>query len=136
MLDFQLEILNDNSKCRYRIGSSYGWVNLELCSMETSGIKSISNGNTKKELYYQLLTLNSIRSEEKRNKSDYVKNCTHLDVFNLHSFKNGEKRDMGHIHEYNKKYTCICCRKSFKEKDFIENHKPRSAQELRNLRIE
>jgi hypothetical protein len=136
MLDFQLEVLNDHSKCRYQIGGSYGYSNLELCSMETTGIRSISMGNTKKELYYQLLTLNEIRSQEKRNKTDYVRNCTHLDTFNLHSFEKNEKRDMGHIREYNGKFTCLCCRKSFNEFAYMENHKPRSAQELRDLRIE
>lgn len=116
MLQYQLDILNDGSKCRYQIGSSYGRMNLEKCSMQTSGISSVSMGNTKAELYYQLQTLLSVRSSEKRDKIDYVKNCLHMDTFNLHSFKDNEKREMTHIRESTDLdgkfvYTCYTCHK-------------------------
>ena len=136
MLDFQLEVLNDHSKCRYQIGSSYGHMNLELCSMECTGIKSISMGNTKSELYYQLLTLNSIHSEERTNKVDYVKNCTHLDTFNINHFE-GEKKDVSHIYKNPKgENICLCCKKVVSEAVSIESHKSRSSDELRKLRID
>ncbi len=121
MLQYQLEALNDGSKCRYQIGSSYGRMNLEKCSMQTTGISSVSMGNTKAELYYQLQTLLSVRSSEKRNKIDFVKNCLHMDTFNLHSFKDDEKREMSHIRESTDLdgkfvYTCITCKKQVSKK--------------------
>lgn len=138
MLYTLIDRLNEGSKCRYQLGFSYGWINLELCSMQTTGIKSISNGNTKKEMYYQLQTLLSIRHEEKTNKIDYVKNCTHLDTFNIHHFE-GKKQNVSHIRlstvKNVKKYVCVCCRKNLTKAQYDKSIIPRSAQELRDLWI-
>ncbi len=141
MLELQVEILNDWSKCRYRLGSSYGHVNLELCSMQTTGIRSISLGNTKAELYYQLVTLNEIHSQEQNNKVDYVKNCKHLDTFNISSFKDDEKRDMSHIREstdLNGKfvYTCYTCHKKVSKAVAEFCQVPKTRNELRSLRFD
>lgn len=135
MIDFQLDILNSNSKLRYQIGGSYGKVSLELCSMETTGIRSISMGNTKAELYHQLVVFNDITHHEKTNKIDRRSNCTHLDVFNINHF-NGEKRNVSHIREYAGKYQCLCCEKTFNEAQYEKSIIPRSADELRKMRIE
>ena len=136
MLEEMVQHLNDISKCRYKLGWSYGKVNLEQCSMECTGISTLSVGNTKKELYYQLRMLLDWHSFETRNKRDYVDNCTHLDVFNIHNFKKGEKRNVSHIHEYNGKYTCSTCKKEFTEKQYKLNIVPKSAEQLRKMRIE
>ena len=136
MLESMVEQLNDISKCRYQIGHSYGMVHLEKCSMECTGISMLSQGNTKKELYYQLRTLLDWHSFETRSKQDYVDNCTHLDVFNIHTFKKGEKRNVSHIREYEGKYTCSTCKKEFTEKQYKLNIVPKSADQLRKMRIE
>lgn len=136
MLDFKIQALNDISKCRYSIGSSYGYYNLEKHSMECTGISMISQGNTKKELYYQLCVYFDILHAEKKAKADYVKNCTHLDVFNIHGMKEGEKRNMSHIREYNGKFSCLTCQKQVKEAEFILSNVPRTRAELRALRYE
>ena len=70
MLDFQLERLNDQTKCRYQIGRSYGYYHLERASMECTGIDSVSLGNTKRELYYQIQTHLKIQEAEKNRKAN------------------------------------------------------------------
>ena len=135
MLESLVEQLNDISKCRYQLGHSYGRVHLEKCSMECTGISMISQGNTKKELYYQLLTLLDWISHEKRDKADYTKNCTHHDVFNIHHIEEGEKIDAGHINKYGDEIQCVTCKKTFNEKEYEENHIPKSREELRKMRV-
>ena len=136
MLKSMVEQLNLISKCRYSLGGSYGKMNLEKHSMECTGISDLSIGNTKKELYYQLRMLLDWYSFEKRSKADYVKNCTHHDVFNIHSFKDGEKRNASHIHEYDGKYQCMTCKKTFTKEQYEKSQIPKSREELRNMRIE
>ncbi len=136
MLENMIEQLNKISKCRYKLGGSYGMVHLEKCSMECTGISMVSQGNTKKELYYQLCTLLEWHHFERRSKQDYVENCTHNDVFNLHGFKKGEKHNTSHIREYNGKYTCITCKKEFTKEEFEADQKPKSVEQLRKMRID
>lgn len=134
MLDFKLAALNDNSKCVYTIGSSYGYYNLEKKSMQTTGISMISQGNTKKELYYQLCAILDVRRAEKFDKIDFKENCQHLDTFNTHSFKDNEKRDMSHIREYEGKFYCLTCGKNdFTKKEYDNSHKPRTRQQLNKI---
>jgi len=136
MLESLVERLNQVSKSRYQIGHSYGMVHLEKKSMECTGISTISQGNTKKELYYQISTLLTWLNHEKTQKQDYVKNCTHHDVFNIHHLKENQKEDASLIHEYHGKYECITCGKNFTKKEFDESHKPRSREELSKMRYE
>ena len=136
MLESLLKQLNNISKCRYQIGHSYGLVHLEKCSMECTGISIVSQGNTKKELYYQLNTLLEWYNFEKRANHDYVKNCTHHDVFNLHSFKPNEKRNNSHIHEYNGEYVCITCNKKFTKEQYEQSIIPKTVEQLRDMRVE
>ncbi len=140
MLESLIESLNDISKCRYQLSGSYGYVGLQKMSMECTGISEISTGNTKKELYYQLQTLFNWKSAEKRSKMDYVKNCTHHDVFNIHHFEKNEKRDESHIRDYERKgktiYECITCKKQFTKKQYEESHIPKDVETLRKMRIE
>ena len=139
MLSFALERLNAGTKCKYNIGSSYGYYNLERASMECTGIDSISMGNTKKELYYQIQTFLKIKEAEKNRKADFVKNCTHHDVFNLAFVKDSEKVNAGHISKFGSVsksyYECITCRKSFTKSEYEENQKPKSRDELIKMRV-
>jgi hypothetical protein len=140
MLENLIESLNDISKCRYTLGGSYGRVSLQKMSMECTGISMISEGNTKKELYYQLQTLFNWKSAEKRSKMDYIKNCTHHDVFNLHSFDKNEKRDESHIRDYERKgktvYECITCKKQVSKDVWTKSHIPKDVETLRKMRFE
>lgn len=135
MLENLVERLNDISKCRYRLGGSYGYTSLEKCSMECTGISMVSQGNTKKELYYQLQLLFDWLNHEQNDVMDYIKNCTHHDVFNLHSIKN-EKIDASHIREYEGKYTCLTCKKEFTKQEYEKSIIPKSAKQLRGMRVE
>lgn len=148
MLENMVKQLNDISKCRYSLTGSYSQVGIYKNSMECTGVSDLSIGNTKKELYYQLRMLLDWHSFEKRSKQDYVKNCTHHDVFNLHSFKDGEKRDESNIREYtetkgkgkNKKevtyYQCLTCKKRLSKKVYDQSHIPKDVETLRSMRIE
>jgi len=138
MLDYSIERLNDVSKCKYQIGSSYGYYNLEKRSMMCTGISNIATGS-KREIYEIIHSYLKIRYEENNSKEDYVKNCTHLDIFNLHSIKESDFVDNGHIYRYQDKgnfvYCCMTCGKSdFTEKEYHENHKKRTLKELQTLR--
>ncbi len=139
MLELLIDQLNDISKCRYSLGGAYGGVNLQKKSMECTGISMLSDGNTKKELYYQLQMLLDWHSYEKRSKADYVKNCTHHDIFNLHSFKEGEKRQSSHINKYEEKgskyYQCITCNKKVSKAVYEASRIPKSHDELKNMRV-
>ena len=135
ILEGLVKQLNDISKCRYQLGHSYGMVHLEKASMECTGISMVSQGNTKKELYYQLRTLLDWHSFEQRSKADYVKNCTHHDVFNVHHFKDGKKENVSHIREYKGKYQCITCKKIVSKKEYEQSIIPKSAEELRKMRV-
>ena len=139
MLRFSLERLNDQTKCRYQIGRSYGYYHLERASMECTGIDSVSMGNTKRELYYQIQTHLKIQEAEKNRKADYIKNCSHYDVFNIHHIKEGEKVKAGHIFEYELKgktvYQCITCQKFFTKSEYETNQKLKSHDELIKLRV-
>ena len=64
-LEATLSLLNQNSKRVYRLGFSYGKVNLEVLEKGTS-INTVSVGNTKSELYYQLQTVLNYISREKK----------------------------------------------------------------------
>lgn len=136
MLESMIGQLNDASKCKYELGHSYGQVHLYKKSMECTGISNISIGNTKKELYYQLRVLLDYLRTEETQVQDYVKNCTHHDVFNIHSIKEGEKTDASNIHEYKGKFECMTCRKEFTEKEYIKSKIPKSREQLRKMRIE
>jgi len=150
MLEDMIENLNEISKCRYQLGHSYGMVHLEQASMECTGISIVSQGNTKKELYYQLQTLFDWLSKEKRSKMDYIKNCTHHDVFNIYmgQFKNGAKHNVSHIQEYertlgkgkNKKtekyYECMTCKKELSKDVYDASIVPKSQTQLANMRID
>ena len=143
MLSFALERLNAGTKCKYKIGSSYGYYNLERASMECTGIDSISMGNTKKELYYQIQTFLKIKEAEKNRKADFIKNCTHHDVFNLHYLKDNDMVNHGHIFksEIKKKYQklityqCLTCKKFFRKSEYEENQRPKSRDELIKMRV-
>ena len=143
MLSFALERLNAGTKCKYKIGSSYGYYNLERASMECTGIDSISMGNTKKELYYQIQTFLKIKEAEKNRKADFIKNCTHHDVFNLHYLKDNDMVNHAHIFksEIKKKYQklityqCLTCKKFFRKSEYEENQRPKSRDELIKMRV-
>jgi len=139
MLHFSLERLNDDTKCRYQIGRSYGYYHLERASMECSGIDSVSMGNTKRELYYQIQTHLKIKEAEKNRKEDYIKNCSHYDVFNIHYIKDNEKVKAGHIFKYESKgktvYQCITCKKFFAKSEYETNQKLKNRKQLLELRI-
>ena len=143
MLSFALERLNAGTKCKYNIGSSYGYYNLERASMECTGIDSISMGNTKKELYYEIQTFLKIKEAEKNRKADFIKNCTHHDVFNLHYLKDNDMVNHGHIFksEIKKKYQklityqCLTCKKFFRKSEYEENQRPKSRDELIKMRV-
>ena len=139
MLSFALERLNAGTKCKYKIGSSYGYYNLERASMECTGIDSISVGNTKKELYYQIQTFLKIKEAEKNRKADFVKNCTHHDIFNLHYLKDNDMVNHGHIFKYELKgttvYQCLTCQKFFSKSEYEKNQKPKSRDELIKMRV-
>lgn len=136
MLRDMIDSLNSISKCKYALGGAYGKVSLEKNSMECTGISTISSGNTKAELYYQLSAILDYIRHEKNDKMDYVKNCTHHDVFNLHSFKDGEKRNSSHIREYDGKFKCITCGKQVTKKVYEDSIIPKDVQTLRNMRVE
>jgi hypothetical protein len=137
MLESMIEQLNDISKCRYALNGSYGHVGVCKKSMECTGISDLTTGNTKKELYYQLSAILDWHSFEKRSKADYIKNCTHHDVFNIHHMK--EKKNVSHIHEYEEKgekyFMCITCQKKFTKQEYEKSKKPKSADELREMRV-
>lgn len=136
MIESVLKQLNDISKCRYQIQGSYGKLNLEKCSMECTGISNLSQGNTKKELYYQIRMILDWHSFETRSRMDHVVNCVHHDVFNLHTFNKGEKRNESHIREYNEKYVCITCKKEFTKEQYKKSIIPKSVKQLRKMRFE
>lgn len=139
MLESMVKNLNEISKCRYGLSHAYGRVSLIRYSMECTGISNISTSNTKSELYYQMSTLFEwLRSEEKA-KTDYVKNCPHLDVFNISmsQFDNGQKHNVSHIREIDGKYQCITCQKDdFTKQEYEASQKPRSQNQLRKMRID
>ena len=137
MLESMVKQLNDISKCRYQIGHSYDMVHLEKCSMECTGISMVSTGNTKKELYYQLDTLLRWHNIERNDKYDYVKNCTHHDVFNIHlsQFDHDEKYDVSHIREHQGKYLCMTCKKECSKEEYEKSIIPKSREQLRGMRV-
>ena len=134
-LESMVKQLNDISKCHYRLSGSYGKTDLEKNSMECTGISMLSQGNTKKELYYQLRMILDWHSFETRSIQDYVKNCTHHDVFNIHNFQKDEKRNESNIREYKGKYICLTCQKEFSKKEYEKSIIPKSVEQLRKMRV-
>lgn len=132
MLENVLKQLNSISKCRYKLAGSYGLTHLEKCSMECTGISSLSFGNTKKELYYQIRTLLDWHSFEKNSKQDYVKNCTHHDIFNI---RNNEKINASNIRLYHNEYRCLTCSKKFTKEQYEKSIIPKTSDELRSMRL-
>ena len=130
MLEDKVNALNQVSKCRYRLGTSYDAYNLEQCSMETTGISTVSFGNTTQELYYQLCVTIEVMKHEKENKTDYVKNCLHMDTFN--HFEG--KRNVSHIYEKDGKFKCMTCKNNVSKKIYADSIKLRTIQEVRALK--
>ncbi len=133
-----IENLNKVSKVKYQSNGAYGYTQLAVSIPNSSGcISTMSNGNTKKELYYQIqFVLDWIRNESSAHYN--MNNCRHRDELN--HFEG--KKDISLIREYTDKksnektYQCSCCRQEFTEIDFKQNHKPISYDTIRKKRDE
>jgi len=129
MLDFAIERLNENSKCVYVQNNAYGWSQLALGMPNSGGcINTLSNGNSKKELYYQItFLLDWLRYE--KNQKNHKASCKHIDDFNR--FEGKQNRSVSS--EYNGKYYCSGCRSYITKEEYEESIKPRSIDECREM---
>jgi len=80
-LERALKRLNDVSKVNYEFNNAYGYSQLAHTLPSEGGISTVSNGNTKKELYYQIQFALDILSNEKQKRFNKF-NCRHRDEFN------------------------------------------------------
>ena len=107
MLDAAIERLNETTQRQFRQNDAYGYSQLAISLPNSTGISSISNGNTKKELYYQIHFALDVLEKMENPRYDMTK-CKHQDT-------NSQNEVSSLIRDYGtkgKKY-CISCHKEF-----------------------
>lgn len=129
MLDFIIERMNENSKCFYEQNNAYGYSQLALAMPNSGGcINTLSIGNTKAELYYQVAFLLDWLNYEK-DLTNHRKYCTHRDTFN----RFGGKKDISVAHVYKDKIYCSGCRKTITENEFDKSKVRVTFNQVRNI---
>ncbi len=124
-LERALKRLNDVSKVNYEFNNAYGYSQLAHTLPNSGGISTVSNGNTKKELYYQIQFALDILHNDKESKINKF-NCRHRDEFNRFE----DKRDCSMIYvikDDKKKTTrfyCRACGQDVTELDFKKSKIP------------
>ena len=108
MLDDKIELLNDLSNHRhFKQNDAYGWSQLAISMPNTTGINTVSLGNTKKELFYQIEVALSIMQYMKNPDYD-MKKCKHTG-------DHDESKPLDLVRDYGSKGQkyCISCHKEF-----------------------
>ena len=115
-----LDRLNEVSKVNYVQNGAYGYSQLAHTLPSQGGISTVSNGNTKKELYYQIQFALDILHNEKESRLNKF-NCRHRDEFNRFE----GKRDCTMISEnVNHRFHCRACGQTVTEQDFKKSNIP------------
>jgi hypothetical protein len=107
MLDSAIERLNETTKRQFVQNDAYGYSQLAISLPNSTGISTMSLGNTKKELYYQIHFALEVLSKMENQEYDMAK-CKHEDR-NYNNEVSSLIRDYG---TKGKKY-CISCHKEF-----------------------